>query len=130
VSGSPGAGGNGRTSFLKDFTSTAFAGGGGGGGYLVNNAGGGAGGGGLGAGGSATLVGGNGSGGLGGGGGGGSLTNSGSYAGGSGGGGIVHIAYLGTSTKASGGTVTTSTFGGITYQIHTYSSSGTFTVNN
>jgi hypothetical protein len=46
--------------------------------------------------------------------------------GGSGGSGIVIIRYAGTTTKGTGGTITTA--GGYTY--HTFTSSGTFTATS
>jgi hypothetical protein len=136
--GNSGAGGNGIQSSING-TATYYAGGGGGGGC---NAGGGQdatlpGDGGLGGGGQGGFGGPDGSGsvatsgvagtaGLGGGGGGGARVGQfGSTGGGAGGSGIVIAAYASPSQRATGGTVTTYTTGGITYWVHTFTTSGT-----
>ena len=48
-------------------------------------------------------------------------------AGAAGGSGVVIISYAATSPVGTGGTITSYTSGGITYQVHTFTSSGTFT---
>jgi hypothetical protein len=64
--------------------------------------------------------------GLGGGGGGGARVGQfGSTGGGAGGSGVVIAAYASPSQRATGGTVTTYTSGGITYWVHTFTTSGT-----
>lgn len=64
--------------------------------------------------------------GLGGGGGGGARVGQyGSTSGGAGGSGVVIAAYASSYQRATGGTVTTYTTGGITYYVHTFTSSGT-----
>jgi hypothetical protein len=111
-----------------------YSGGGGGGGSAVNASGGSAGAGGLGGGGNGGR--GNGTGSVipptlgsintGGGGGGGGATRLAAGTGKPGGSGIVIVRYAGTTTKATGGTITTA--GGYTY--HTFTSSGIFTVTS
>ena len=60
-------------------------------------------------------------------GGGGGGTERNSYTtGGSGGSGIVIISYASPTAIATGGTVTSYTSGATTYQVHTFTSSGTF----
>lgn len=49
--------------------------------------------------------------------------------GGNGGSGIVIIRYLGTSARATGGTITYVTIGSNNYVVHTFTASGTFTTN-
>lgn len=116
--------GNGGDGLMSGITGTnvAYAGGGGGGrAYDTASAGlGGTGGGGAG---SKTGSGSNGTANTGGGGGGSALTGS----GGNGGSGIIIIAYPGTSPRATGGTISTTSRPG--YVVHTFTSSGTFTVN-
>jgi hypothetical protein len=137
-SGTGGVGGIGIQSSING-TATYYAGGGGGGGS--NQSGGqdgqlpGAGG--LGGGGYGGYGGPDGSGsvatsgvpgtnGLGGGGGGGARVGQyGSTSGGAGGSGVVIAAYASPSQRATGGTVTTYTSGGITYWVHTFTTSGT-----
>jgi hypothetical protein len=64
--------------------------------------------------------------GLGGGGGGGARVGQfGSTGGGAGGSGVVIAAYASPSQRATGGTVTTYTTGGVTYWVHTFTTSGT-----
>jgi hypothetical protein len=133
-----GAGGSGISSSITG-TSIFYAGGGGGGGQ---NQGGGQdatlpGAGGLGGGGQGGFGGPDGSGsvatdgvsgtaGLGGGGGGGARIYQYAYTtGGNGGSGVVVAAYASPSQRATGGTVTTYTSGGITYWVHTFTTSGT-----
>jgi hypothetical protein len=60
-----------------------------------------------------------------GGGGAGGGSDPGGYGGGAGGSGIVIAAYASTFPKATGGTITTYTNGGITYYVHTFTTSGT-----
>lgn len=60
-----------------------------------------------------------------GGGGAGGGSDPGGYGGGSGGSGVVIAAYASSYQRATGGTVTTYTNGGITYYVHTFTSSGT-----
>ena len=136
--GNSGVGGIGIQSSING-TATYYAGGGGGGGC---NAGGGQdatlpGAGGLGGGGLGGYGGPDGSGsvatagvagtsGTGGGGGGGARVGQyGVTPGGNGGSGIVVAAYASPSQRATGGTVTTYTSGGITYWVHTFTTSGT-----
>jgi len=121
--GPGGSGGNGTASSITG-SSVTYAGGGGGG----TNTGGVSSPGGSGGGGSGTgnTYGSNGGANLGGGAGGGG--NSGTYfAGGTGGSGIVIVSYASATQLATGGTVTSYTSGGTTYQVHTFTSSGTFT---
>jgi hypothetical protein len=61
------------------------------------------------------------------GGGGGGQGNSGSSTGGLGGSGRVIVAYQNATQRGSGGTVTSYTTGGLTYWVHTFTSSGTYT---
>jgi hypothetical protein len=136
--GNSGVGGIGIQSSING-TATYYAGGGGGGGC---NAGGGQdatlpGDGGLGGGGQGGFGGPDGSGsvatngvagtpGTGGGGGGGARVGQyGVTNGGNGGSGVVIAAYASPSQRATGGTVTTYTTGGITYWVHTFTTSGT-----
>jgi hypothetical protein len=136
--GNSGIGGIGIQSSING-TATYYAGGGGGGGC---NAGGGQdatlpGAGGLGGGGLGGYGGPDGSGsvatngvagtsGTGGGGGGGARVGQyGVTNGGNGGSGIVIAAYASPSQRATGGTVTTYTSGGVTYWVHTFTTSGT-----
>jgi hypothetical protein len=136
-----GAGGVGGIGISSSITGTAvyYAGGGGGGGS--NSSGGqdgqlpgagGQGGGGYGGyggpdgGGSVATNGVAGTSGSGGGGGGGARVGQyGATSGGAGGSGVVIAAYASTYQRATGGTVTTYTTGGITYYVHTFTSSGT-----
>ena len=120
-------GGNGGEGYLSSIngTPTYYAGGGGGGkddngGYVGSGGAGGGGGGGYNnvAGIAGTVNTG------GGGGGGGGYYGTSSYVGGAGGKGIVIIRYLTTHGSASGGTITTDGL----YTVHTFNSSGTFTV--
>jgi hypothetical protein len=60
-----------------------------------------------------------------GGGGAGGGSDPGGYGGGAGGSGVVIAAYASPSQRATGGTVTTYTSGGITYWVHTFTTSGT-----
>jgi hypothetical protein len=136
--GNSGTGGIGIQSSITG-TATYYAGGGGGGGC---NAGGGQdatlpGDGGLGGGGQGGFGGPDGSGsvatsgvagtpGTGGGGGGGARVGQyGATAGGNGGSGVVIAAYASPSQRATGGNVTTYTAGGVTYWVHTFTTSGT-----
>lgn len=136
--GNSGTGGIGVQSSITG-TATYYAGGGGGGGC---NAGGGQdatlpGAGGLGGGGIGGYGGPDGSGSVatsgvagtpGTGGGGGGAARVGQYggtSGGNGGSGVVIAAYASSYQRATGGTVTTYTTGGITYYVHTFTSSGT-----
>jgi len=117
-----GAGGAGVSSSITGSAVTR-AGGGGGGAWTNNGGAGGSGGGG--AGGKQGVAGSNGTANTGGGGGG-----DGQGGAGSGGSGIVIIRYAGSSPKASGGTITSYTDGGTTYQVHTFTSSAhTITAN-
>lgn len=111
------------------FNSTVYGGGGGGGVF----SGGTAGTGGVGGGGGGSINTGNGANGTtntgGGGGGGGATAGSGNGNGGTGGSGIVQIAYpTGSILGATGGTITAVTVTGVSYNIHTFTTSGTFTV--
>lgn len=120
---SGGAGGAGSASSISG-ASVTYAGGGGG---SCNNAGGGSAGAGGSGGGGAGTKGGSGVAGTantGGGGGGASNSGGGAAAGGAGGSGIVIVSYTTGTVNATGGTITTS--GGNT--IHTFTTSGTFTV--
>jgi hypothetical protein len=82
--------------------------------------------GGLGGGGNSATVGsGNGTNGLGGGGAGASQSGPSQTSGGNGGSGVVIAAYASPTQRATGGTVTTYTNGGITYYVHTFTTSGT-----
>jgi len=138
ATGQGGTGGIGIQSSING-TATCYAGGGGGGG---SNESGGQGGmlpgpGGNGGGGQGGFGGPDGSGsvatsgvagtaGLGGGGGGGARVGQYGYtSGGAGGSGIVIAAYASPTQRATGGTVTTYTTGGITYWVHTFTTSGT-----
>ena len=116
-----GAGGAGVSSSITGSAVTR-AGGGGGGAWTNNGGAGGSGGGG--AGGKSGVAGTAGTANTGGGGGGGGTAP------GAGGSGIVIIRYAGSSPKASGGTITSYTDGGTTYQVHTFTSSAhTITAN-
>jgi hypothetical protein len=111
------------------YPATYYSGGGGGG----TDRGGTVGTGGLGGGGNAGASGGgNGTAGTtntGGGGGGASnqLSGANGYAGGNGGSGIVIVAYQSSSQKGAGGTVTNYTLNGLTYYVHTFLTSSTYT---
>jgi hypothetical protein len=138
ATGQGGAGGVGIQSSING-TATFYSGGGGGGGsnesggqggMLPGNGGDGGGGqggfGGPDGSGSVATSGVAGTAGLGGGGGGGARVGQyGSTSGGAGGSGIVIAAYASPSQRATGGTVTTYTSGGITYWVHTFTTSGT-----
>ena len=116
-----GAGGAGVSSSI---TGSAVTRAGGGGGGAWTNTGGSGGSGGGGAGGRSGVAGTVGTANTGGGGGGGGTAP------GAGGLGIVIIRYAGSSPKASGGTITSYTDGGTTYQVHTFTSSAhTITAN-
>lgn len=117
-----GAGGSGTANSITGFL-VSYAGGGGGGGNSDVGGTGGTGGGG--AGGAQNTVGANGVANTGGGGGGGGYNGT-FFGGGAGGSGVVIISYPTGSLTATGGAVTTS--GGNT--IHTFTSSGTFTVSS
>jgi hypothetical protein len=127
--GGGGAGGNGGngSSFTSSLSGT-YGGGGGGGAYTGTPGTGGTGGGGGGAnvannGSSATTNSG------GGGGGGGSSAGGGSGVGGAGGSGIVEISYpTGSIIGATGGTITYVLVSGVSYNVHTFATSGTFVV--
>jgi hypothetical protein len=103
-------GGNGGSGVASSITgtSTFYAGGGGGSSDNIGGSGGAGGGGNAGSGGAANTGGGSGSG----------------Y--GSGGSGIVIVSYTGITQRATGGTVTSYSLSGITYWVHTFTSSGTF----
>lgn len=116
-------GGAGTASSISG-ASVTYAGGGGGGGNTAGAAGGAGGGGAGGGGGNATGT--NATANTGGGGGGASHTSGGAQIGGNGGSGIVIISYPTGNITATGGTITTS--GGNT--IHTFTTSGTFTVTS
>ena len=125
---SAGAGGNGLAYSISG-TSTYYAGGGGG---TVGNGGGGGGGGSGGAGGGgaggATYVQGT-AGTPNTGGGGGAGSSYGGSAAGAGGSGIVIVSYPSSYQRATGGTITTYSSGGVTYYVHTFTASGTFITN-
>lgn len=127
VAASGGKGGNGYTSSISG-SSVVYAGGGGGACQHLGSSSCSAGAGGIGGGGAGGNSGSAGTAGIintGGGGGGGSSVGAGAgAAGGAGGSGIIIISYPTGSMNATGGTITTS--GG--YTIHTFTSSGTFTV--
>lgn len=114
-------GGDGVSSSISG-SSTYYGGGGGGSKEVAHTISGGQGGGGYGQQSNSSSAGGNATANTGGGGGG---ANGLSAAGGAGGSGIVIIRYLTGTASATGGTITTS--GG--YTIHTFTSSGTFTIN-
>jgi hypothetical protein len=116
-----GAGGIGVQSSITG-TATYYAGGGGGGSWGAGGGSGGQGGGGAG---SASINGGQ-SGSANSGGGGGGSGNLSSF-GGSGGAGVVIIRYASASQRGTGGVVTSYSDAGITYFVHTFNSSGTFT---
>ena len=121
-----GAGGIGSTSSING-TTTYYAGGGGGGGYGgiggAGGLGGGANGAGSNAGGSSSPAN------TGGGAGGAALgpSSSTTASGGSGGSGIVILSYSNPSQRGTGGAVTSYVSGSLTYWVHTFTSSGTFT---
>ena len=119
-----GAGGDGVQSSITG-TATYYAGGGGGSAYIGTRGAGGLGGGGAGNNGndSATA----GTNGLGGGGGGATPQN-GHHDGGDGGSGIAIISYQYPTQAGTGGTVTSYTDTGNTYWVHTFATSGTFTL--
>jgi autotransporter-associated beta strand protein len=132
--GVPGRNGGSGTS--SSFTGTALGyagGGGGGGGSLQASGSGGSGGGGAGAKNSApTAVAASGSANTGGGGGGGGGNASASLqAGGNGGSGVVAVRYVGASALATGGSISSFSQTGTTYQVHTFRTTGadTFTVS-
>jgi hypothetical protein len=119
---SGGAGGSGSTSSITGTSVTRAGGGGGGGGD--NNGSGGSGGGGTGGstnGGGLAQPGSTNTGGGGGGAGIGGGTNN------AGGSGVVIVRYASASQRGTGGTVTSYSDAGITYFVHTFTSSGTFT---
>jgi hypothetical protein len=123
VTASGGAGGAGASNSVRTGSAVVYSGGGGGGSNLSNQAAGGSGGGGVGGYQSATA--GAGTANLGGGGGGGGHP---SYpTGGNGGSGLVVITYVGSSQRASGGTVTSFGSGVTTTWVHSFTTSGTFT---
>ena len=134
--GSGNAGRNGGSGTSSSFTGTAlgYAGGGGGGAGSTQSSGvGGSGGGGAGAKTSApTAVAASGSANTGGGGGGGGGNGSAPLqAGGTGGSGVVAVRYVGASALATGGSISSITQSGTTYQVHTFRTTGadTFTVS-
>jgi autotransporter-associated beta strand protein len=139
AAGTGGGGGDGRnggSGTSSSFTGTAlgYAGGGGGGGGVSSNSGaGGSGGGGAGAKNSnPTAVAASGSANTGGGGGGGGGNSSASFnTGGNGGTGVVAVRYVGASALATGGSISSFTQTGTTYQVHTFRTTGadTFTVS-
>ena len=139
ASGAGGGGGpgrNGGSGTSSSFTGTAlgYAGGGGGGaGSFQTSGSGGSGGGGAGAKNSApTAVAASGSANTGGGGGGGGGNGSASLqTGGTGGSGVVAVRYVGASALATGGSISSITQTGTTYQVHTFRTTGadTFTVS-
>ena len=112
------AGGNGNASSITG-TSTYYAGGGGGGNRQVGATGAA----GLGGGGYNNVAGTANTGGGGAGGG----SDSGAYTGTAGGSGVVIIRYASASQRGTGGTVTSYTSSGITYFVHTFTTSGTYT---
>lgn len=103
-------GGNGGTGVTSSITGTSvyYAGGGGGSSDNIGGSGGAGGGGNANSSGTANTGGGSGAG----------------Y--GSGGSGIVIVSYTGVTQRATGGTVTSYSFSGINYWVHTFTSSGTF----
>lgn len=128
--GPSGPGGSGIGSSITG-TSVFYAGGGGGGWssdstvYGAPSKGGAGGSGGGGNGGQNAAVGSAGAANTGGGGGGGGFRGA-DYAGGAGGSGIVILRYVG-GRRGTGGTVTTAVIGGISYTIHTFTTSGYYT---
>jgi hypothetical protein len=111
-------GGSGIASAISG-ASTYYAGGGGGGNRQVGNGGAG----GLGGGGSNNTAGTANTGGGGAGGG----SDPGAFTGTAGGSGVVIVRYASASQRGTGGTVTSYSDAGITYFVHTFTSSGTFT---
>lgn len=111
-------GGNGVASTING-ASTYYAGGGGGGNRQVGNGGTG----GLGGGGSNNTAGTANTGGGGAGGG----SDPGAFTGTAGGSGVVILRYASASQRGTGGTVTSYSDAGITYFVHTFTTSGTFT---
>lgn len=125
-SGTGGAAGNGTANSISG-SSVTFAGGGGGGGGGTTGGAGGTGGGGTGGGNGTNGTAGTANTGGGGGGGGGAVGSAGTGA--AGGSGIVIISYPTASLPgATGGSITQILVGGISYNVHTFTSSGTFTV--
>jgi hypothetical protein len=120
TNGSTTVGGNGGVGESNSITGSAvfYAGGGGGGTYTSSTPG--SGGNGGGGDGKWDAVGGSGTANTGGGGGGGGHNGSVGFDGGAGGSGIVIISYISTTEKAIGGTITSYTDGGDTYQVHTF----------
>ena len=139
AAGTGGGGGDGRnggSGTSSSFTGAALGyagGGGGGGGISLNSGAGGSGGGGAGAKNSnPTAVAASGSANTGGGGGGGGGNSSASFnTGGNGGSGVVAVRYVGASALATGGSISSFTQTGTTYQVHTFRTTGadTFTVS-